>query len=187
MTNSFEHANVWPKDSEMYKRVSPSRIRCAVVTDLVVGGEDASTVAQEFMKHRLSTSKKFYIQHWGSQESMRISMSCYTKFLNNIDCKKIQDDRERHMSKNKAPTKIEVKSWLKENERKFHLLGMDMEQDKNLSGCIDEMTDDEIDMSIGKFNSNLNLLSHTLKFHLYAYSKLLILYSIYLLFSLLLS
>jgi len=142
----------------MYSRVSPSRVRCAVVTDLVVGGENASTVAQEFMKHRLSTSKKFYIQHWGNQESMRISMSCYTKFLKNIDCKKIQDDRERHMSKNKAPTKIEVKSWLRENERKFSLLGMDIEKDENLKGCIDEMTDDEIDNSFGMFNLYSNLV-----------------------------
>ena len=64
------------------ERISCSRLRCAVVTDLVgISGEDCDAVAQHFMKHRPSTSRKFYINRWATIESMRIAMKCHSRFI----------------------------------------------------------------------------------------------------------
>lgn len=114
MTKSFELANVLKAKSA---RVSPSRIRCAVVTDLVgVNGEKCSTVAEQFMKHRHTTSKKFYISYWANRESMRLSMKCYSRFMVK-DVDSVVQEREKLMSC-PPPNKSKIEHWLKENSKK---------------------------------------------------------------------
>jgi len=96
LTRSFELAGVL-KAGDKYSRVSPSRIRCAVVTELVgAGGENTAAIARDFMKHRESTSMKFYIQHWANREAMRISMKCYNTFCPpKVDMEKAVEHNEK--------------------------------------------------------------------------------------------
>lgn len=111
MTKSFLSAGV----KIIGERVSPSSLRCAVVTDLVgMEGENCDNIAQFFMKHRPETSRKFYINNWAKQESLRIAMKCYSRFITNPDLEKVSKERNE-MMKCPPPTLNKIKNWLKEN------------------------------------------------------------------------
>ena len=112
MTRSFEKAKVL-NNSEKFGRISCSRIRATVVTEIAgVGNEDMKTVAHVFMKHRPETCKKFYVQNWANRESLRISMKCYDKFT--IFSKDVRDNaiKARQESKVEEPTKEKLRCFL---------------------------------------------------------------------------
>ena len=117
-------------------RISPSRIRCACVTELVgIGGEDCNQVAEQYMKHRPSTSKKFYIMHWENRQAIRYSMKCYTSFVKDKgNIEGLVKKRERVMEQ-LMPTKRAIQEWLKKNSDRIG----EKVQDDGLLACIDEV------------------------------------------------
>ena len=147
LTSSFRKANVSLSTS---CRVSPSRIRCACVTELVgVGGESCTNVAQSFMKHNPTTSKKFYIMHWENRQAIRYSMKCYTSFIKDEgSIKKFVTEREKVMEK-PLPTKEAVKRWLKVNQERIkNLSGESLDKDEGLLSCIKEIFASGINLSL---------------------------------------
>ena len=154
MTKSFQLANVLANKST---RVSPSRIRCAVVTDLVgVNGEKCSTVAEQFMKHRETTSRKFYICHWANRESMRLSMNCYSRFIKK-DVAAVAEERNKLMSL-PPPKKSKIVDWMRKNSEKIKkTFDNDMEKDEGLLNCLQEMSEDEGNYLI-YYEKNLKLI-----------------------------
>ena len=155
MTKSFELANILINKTT---RISPSRLRCSVVTDLVgVNGENCAVVAEQFMKHRESTSKKFYISHWANRESMRLSMKCYSRFLTK-DVEPIVKERKNLMTCT-PPNKCQILRWMKENAKKIKsTFNNDLDDDAGLLECLGEMDEDE-------GNVNFQCLSNSLLFY----------------------
>lgn len=138
LTSSFKKAGVILTTST---RISPSRIRCACVTELVgIGGEDCTQVAQSFMKHRPSTSKKFYIMHWENRQAIRYSMKCYTSFVKHKESiEGFVKEREKIIEQ-PLPTKEAVQQWLKINKKRImDISGETMDEDEGLINCIDEV------------------------------------------------
>jgi hypothetical protein len=135
MSNSFQKAKVF---SEKDRRVSPSLLRCAVVTDLVgINGEDCENVAQHFMKHRATTSKKFYINHWANTESMRLGMKCYSRFLEGVNVDFVIEQRKKSLNDRLQPTQIQIKRWFKDTCQKIRSLSGDEVDDPRLVDCFD--------------------------------------------------
>ena len=99
MTTSFTKAGLFKKEEK--QRVSPSRLRCTCVTELVgVTWENSDDVTLHFMKHRPSTSRKFYMAYWENREALRLSMKCHSSFVNlTKDHKKRIDRRDALLQK----------------------------------------------------------------------------------------
>ena len=84
LTTSFKKAAVILPVS---KRISPSRIRCGCLTELVCVQEaDVEEVAPEFMKHRPSTARKFYLMHHQNREAIFVLQCFLLELLLIIKC-----------------------------------------------------------------------------------------------------
>lgn len=93
------------------------------------------------MKHRPSTSKKFYIMHWQNREAIRYSMKCYTSFLSNTNIKNYALEREELLKK-PMPTKARIKSHTKEKIK--NMFGESI-TDPGLDACVDELSNSGIE------------------------------------------
>ena len=73
MTRSLERAGLFEGKKEIYKRVSCSRIRFSVITELCALGEDSlDNIAYCFGKHSKEVCKKFYVQFFSTREAARL-------------------------------------------------------------------------------------------------------------------
>ena len=76
LTTSFKKANVF-EEGENLTRISPSRIRKAVATELVENGEHSvHSIANSFMMHNETTSKRYYIQKWNETDAFQMANKC---------------------------------------------------------------------------------------------------------------
>lgn len=111
-------------------RVSPTKIRISIATELVgLGEENLKTLAETFMKNKESTTRKFYVQHWANRESLRLSMKCMDHFKMNQHEKALILQR-KNIDSRLSTSRIAVENWfgvLKEKIRDFS--GEEIEDD----------------------------------------------------------
>ena len=97
----FNYKYIFLTLSNRCKRVSATRIRQSVATDLVgMGDENLEILATQFMKNRPSTTSKFYVQNWAQRETARLSMKCYGNFKLDDKC-----------LNSKVPSPEDVQKW----------------------------------------------------------------------------
>lgn len=126
------------KGEKIFARVSPTKIRHSVATQLAgVGDEDLETLAKQFMKNRPSTTSKYYVQVWAQREASRLSMKCYGEF--NL--------MSNFLEKAKVPSAEKLKEWISSQKLKIKKDFGNSIEDEDLVTYIDEQsyqTDDEI-------------------------------------------
>lgn len=156
MTRSFQKAEVF-SDSRKSMRVSASRLRCAVISELVgVAGQDSDIVALHFAKHCPATSRKYYMAHWSNREALRLSMMCYTRFRGETT---FGDDivKERNeMLKKPPPSMKKIVTWLSGMTKALCKITGEDFQDKDLMSCLNEL-EDECSLDDCKNNVPFNL------------------------------
>lgn len=68
-------------ERQLSDRVSPSRIRASVATELAgAQGQCVKDLAEHFMKHNEATCKKYYVQKWSQKKSVAMSVKCHDVF-----------------------------------------------------------------------------------------------------------
>ena len=161
LTSTFREAEVY-KDEEKYNRVSPSRIRASVATELAgLGDENLTTMAHVFMKHREETCKRFYVQHWANREALRISMSCYDRFSVTISekVKKEAVELRKSYEEIQNPTKPLLKSWYYKLAQAIKVGFGEVFEDENLTKELEILG--ELELPVGKKILNkMNIYFH---------------------------
>ena len=119
MTSSFHKANVF-KDTNT--RVSCSRIRMSVLTEIVtLGSENISTIASYFGKHSEKVCKK-HVQHYSEHEAARLSWKCYKMYKTKEDMKKAAEVPNKAIQKARITCARKIQKWMEEIIRKIQLL-----------------------------------------------------------------
>ena len=141
VTSSFRNAGVVMESSDE-QRVSCSRLRASIATDLAgTGEEDIKTFANAFMKHRPDVCQKNYVRHWSQREGLRISMKCMDHFHVSED---VREDvlRLREAEKKKSLPTMEMVIRYMQKHLKFD------EVDNSLEQALTELKDLNLESSV---------------------------------------
>jgi|GEM_PF-6503025 len=135
LSRSIEKAKVF-ESKEEFTRVSATRIRMAVLTALVsIPEASLNSIANHFMMHKESTSKKFYVQRWSVKEAWRYSMQCF-------DLSKATDGAKRASAvfeeqQREVPEACRVVKWMANNNTLIEKeLGHRPDQDEELATMV---------------------------------------------------
>ena len=141
VTPSFCNAGVVMESSDE-QRVSCSRLRASIATDLAgTGEEDIKTFANAFMKHRPDVCQKNYVRHWSQREGLQISMKCMDRFQVSED---VREDvlRLREAEKKKSLPTMEMVIIYMQKHLKFD------EADNSLEQALTELKDLNLESSV---------------------------------------
>ena len=70
LSKCFERAGIFENKPESYKRVSYSRIRFSIITELVAPGKDSlDSIAHCCGKHGVEVCKKHYVQFFSNRKA----------------------------------------------------------------------------------------------------------------------
>ena len=140
MTRSLERTGLFEGKKEIYKRVSCSRIRFSVITELCALGEDSlDNIAYCFGKHSKEVCKKFYVQFFSTREAARLSWKCHQMY-NSEEEKKEVDCREINLKDQSYPVE-KVEKWIIKRMDILKLSGTEVD-DSGLMNIINRFRDE---------------------------------------------
>ena len=124
LSKCFENGGVFSSKPEAYKKVSCSRIRFSIITELVALGEDnLDSIAHCHGKHNMEVCKKHYVQFYSNKTATELSWKAYErcKTLTKEEQKAV-NKRAELLSKKKLPAIRDIQTWYKElrNYHKVH-------------------------------------------------------------------
>ena len=112
MTKTCERAGIFEGQEELFKRMTCSRIRFSVITELVCLGEDSlDNIAYCFGKYSKEVCKKFYIQFYSTREAAKLSWKFHNMY-NTEKEKKAVDLREEMLKNRSYPDVEEIEAWM---------------------------------------------------------------------------
>ena len=80
MSKCFERAGIFEGKPGSYKRVSCSRIRFSIITELVALGENSLySIAHCYGKHGVEVCKKYFAQFYSNREAAELSWKSYQR------------------------------------------------------------------------------------------------------------
>ena len=88
MIRSFEKAQIFDNKLEAYKRISCSRVRFSVITELIaLGTESLHQIVYTFGKQKKVMCKYFYVQFFNNRNATRLSWKAFNvKILQTANC-----------------------------------------------------------------------------------------------------
>ncbi|XP_066911330.1 uncharacterized protein [Clytia hemisphaerica] len=145
ISKSFKESEVL-KFGNLDQSVSPTRIRIAVATEFANNKDiDFDTFATHFMKHKPSTSRKFYVQRYMQREAILISLKCYDAFGINESLRKAATTIRKKIKPGKPKPEL-LRTWMKDNAKRFA-------QENGVTNK--ELSDDELEQELQKFEKQL--------------------------------
>ena len=92
LTKTCERAGLFQnEDDAIYKRMTCSRIRFSVITELVSLGEDSlENITFCFRKHTKEVCKTFCVQFWSTREAARLSWKCHQMYNTEYENKAVK-------------------------------------------------------------------------------------------------
>ena len=116
LSRCFEKAGIFKAKPDSYKRVSCSRIRFSVITELVALGENSlDSIAHCYGKHGVDVCKKHYVQFFSDRNAAELSWKSYQRCraLTKGE-KKAANTRLELLAKKNLPTLEQIKRWYKD-------------------------------------------------------------------------
>ena len=93
MSKCFERAGIFEGKKGSYKRVSCSRIRFSIITELVALGENSLySIAHCYGKHGVEVCKKYSVQFYSSREVAELSWKSYQR------CRTLTKEEEKGLN-----------------------------------------------------------------------------------------
>ena len=116
LSKCFEKAGIFKAKPDSYKRVSCSRIRFSIITELVALDESSlETIAHCYGKHGVEVCKKHYVQFFSDQSAAELSWKSYQQ------CRVLTKEEEKAaktrlelLAKENFPTLEQIKPWYKD-------------------------------------------------------------------------
>ena len=143
ITASFAAANIFSETE--YKRVSPTRIRCACATFACnIEGMDSAYFAKHFMKNRKSTTDMHYNLHSNYKSALSLAMMIGNEFeIGGKEVRVKKEEREEitniileHSKPANMPSKDTVINWIKAKNNDINSIEM-----KAINDILDELND----------------------------------------------
>ena len=121
LSKCFERAGIFENKPESYKRVSYSRIRFSIITELVALGKDSlDSIAHCCGKHGVEVCKKHYVQFFSNRKAAEWSWKSYERCKTiTKEEKKAANKRLELLSKKKLPSPTQIEKWYKEKKSYF--------------------------------------------------------------------
>ena len=121
LSKCFGKAGILENKPEAYRRVSCSRMRFSIITELVALREDSlDSIAHCYGKHGIEVRKKHYVQFFSNREAAELSWKSYES------CRSLTKDEEtlvnkplELLEKRSLPTAQQIEKWYKEL-KSFH-------------------------------------------------------------------
>ena len=116
LSRCFEKAGIFKAKPDSYKRVSCSRIRFSIITELVALGENSlDSIAHCYGKHGVDVCKKHYVQFFSDRNAAELSWKSYQRCraLTKGE-KKAANTRLELLAKKNLPTLDQIKRWYKD-------------------------------------------------------------------------
>ncbi|XP_066927978.1 uncharacterized protein [Clytia hemisphaerica] len=140
MSTSFRNTDVL-KFEKLDPNISPTRVRIAMATEFANNKDiDFDVFATHFMKHKPSTSRKFYVQRYMQREAILMSLKCYDAFGIDENLKKAALAVRAKVKSGKTKPEV-VREWMKENAKLFA---------KERGVTTKEMEDDDLEHELRK-------------------------------------
>ena len=139
LSKCFERGGVFANKPEAYKRVSCSRIRFSIITELVALGEDSlDSIAHCYGKHSVEVCKKHYVQFYSNRTAAELSWKAYKRCRTlTKEEEKAVNKRAELLSKKKLPAIRDIQKWYKEL-RSYHKVHANVDvTDKGLENIIE--------------------------------------------------
>ena len=128
LTATCERSGVFENVADsITKRMSTSRIRFSVITELVCLGEDSlDNIAYSFGKHTKEVCKKFYVQFWSNREAARLSWKVH-QMVNTENEGKAINRKEKKLDQKKIRQVKDTEQWITNRINTLKLAGTDVD------------------------------------------------------------
>lgn len=121
MSKCFERAGIFEGKPGSYKRVSCSRIRFSIITELVALGENSLySIAHCYGKHGVEVRKKYFVQFYSNREAAELWWKSYQR------CRTLTKEEEKAsnthlelLAKKVLPTFWAIDKWYN-NLKSYH-------------------------------------------------------------------
>lgn len=128
LTATCERSGVFENVADsIIKRMSTSRIRLSVITELVCLGEDSlDNIAYSFGKHTKEVCKKFHVQFWSNREAARLSWKVH-QMVNTENEGKAINRKEKKLDQKKIRQVKDTEQWITNRINTLKLAGTDVD------------------------------------------------------------